>query len=147
MKVRNMIGKYPAKMDEKNRLFVPAKLRADLGQKFYVTIGVNCGHKCLTAYTAEGWQKLSDKYDQLPLAQKSGATGLLFIYAVECNPDKQFRFSLSSSLLEYAGIERDVVIVGRAGQAEIWDARNYAEFEAETLTPEKLLASLEAIGL
>ena len=142
-----MIGKYQARLDDKNRLFVPAKLRADLGQTFYVTIGVNCGHKCLTAYTAEGWQTLTEKYDALPLAQKAGATGLLCIFAVECNPDKQFRFSLSPSLMEYAGIGRDVMIVGRAGQAEIWDARRYAEFEAETLTPEKLLASLEAIGL
>lgn len=142
-----MIGKYPAKMDDKNRLFVPAKLRADLGETFYVTVGVNCGHKCLTAYTAEGWQRLTEKYDQLPIAQKSGATSLLFIYAVECNPDKQFRFTLSPSLMSYAGIERDVVIVGKAGQAEIWDAQRYTAFEEESLTPENLLASLEAIGL
>ena len=142
-----MIGKYPAKLDDKNRLFVPAKLRGELSESFYVTIGVNCGHKCLTIYTAEGWQRLTEKYDQLPIAQKAGATSLLFIYACECNPDKQFRFTLTQSLMEYAGISRDVVIVGRAGQAEIWDASGYAEFETEALTPEKLLASLEAIGL
>lgn len=142
-----MIGKYPTKLDDKNRLFVPAKLRNDLGGVFYVTIGVNCGHKCLTVYTEEGWKILTEKYDQLPLAQKAGATSLLFIFATECNPDKQFRFTLTQSLMEYAGISRDVVIVGRAGQAEIWDAKAYAAFEAEALTPEKLLASLEAIGL
>ena len=142
-----MIGKYPAKMDDKNRLFVPAKLRMELGNTFYVTIGVNCGHRCLTVYTEEGWQRLTDKYDQLPLAQKSGATSLLFIYATECNPDKQYRFTLTQSLMDYAGIGRDVVIVGRAGQAEIWDQAHYTAFEQEALTPEKLLASLEAIGL
>ena len=142
-----MIGKYPAKLDDKNRLFVPAKLRGELGSTFYVTIGVNCGHRCLTVYTEEGWQKLTDKYDQLPIAQKSGATSLLFIYATECNPDKQFRFTLTQSLMDYAGIGRDVVIGGRAGQAEIWDQAHYMAFEQEALTPEKLLASLEAIGL
>ena len=67
--------------------------------------------------------------------------------AVECNPDKQFRFGLSQFLLNYAGIDRDVMIVGRAGQAEIWDAAEFEAFEAENLTPEKLLASLEEIGL
>ena len=142
-----MIGKYPAKLDDKNRLFVPAKLRGELGGTFYVTIGVNGGHRCLTVYTQESWQQLVDKYDQLPLAQKSGATSLLFIYATECNPDKQFRFTLTQSLMDYAGIGRDVVIVGRAGQAEIWDQSHYAAFEMESLTPEKLLASLEASGL
>ena len=67
--------------------------------------------------------------------------------AAECNPDKQFRFPLTANLLQYAGIARDVMIVGRAGQAEIWDAEEFAAFEMENLTPEKLLASLEAIGL
>ena len=142
-----MIGKYPAKLDDKNRLFVPAKLRGELGGTFYVTIGVNCGHRCLTVYTEEGWQRLTDKYDQLPIAQKSGATSLLFIYATECNPDKQFRFTLTQSLMDYAGIGRDVVIVGRAGQAEIWDQAHYMAFEQEARTREKLLASLEASGL
>ena len=142
-----MIGKYPAKLDDKNRLFVPAKLRGELGSTFYVTIGVNCGHRCLTVYTEEGWQKLTDKYDQLPIAQKSGATSLLFIYATECNPDKQFRFGLTQNLIDFAGIKREVMIVGRAGQAEIWDAEEFDAFEQENLTPEKLLASLEAIGL
>ena len=145
--MRHLIGKYPAKLDEKNRLFVPAKLRGELGGTFYVTIGVNGGHRCLTVYTEESWRQLNDKYDQLPLAQKSGATSLLFIYAAECSPDKQFRFTLTQSLMDYAGIGRDVVIVGRAGQAEIWDQARFAAFEMEALTPEKLMASLEAIGL
>ena len=142
-----MIGKYPAKLDEKNRLFVPAKLRAELGDDFYITLGVNCGHRCLTVYTAEDWDTLSQNYNTLPISQRSAATSLIFMNATECNPDKQFRFSLTQFLLNYAGISKDVMIVGRAGQAEIWDAAEFQQFEEENLTPEKLLASLEAIGL
>ena len=142
-----MIGKYPAKMDDKNRLFVPAKLREELGSEFYVTLGFNGGHKCLTAYTTADWQTLSENYNRLPLAQRSGPTSLIFINAIECAPDKQFRFTLSQNLMNYAGIEKDVIVVGRAGQAEIWDAAEYEAFENENLSPEKLLASLEAIGL
>ena len=142
-----MIGRYPAKLDEKNRLFVPAKLRAEMGEDFFITLGVNCGHRCLTVYTAEDWQKLQNNYNELPISQRSAATSLIFMYATQCSPDKQFRFSVTQSLLEYAGIDREVMIVGRAGQAEIWDAEEFKKFEAENLTPEKLLASLEAIGL
>jgi len=142
-----MIGKYPAKLDEKNRLFVPAKLRAELGEDFYVTLGVNCGHRCLTVYTAAEWQTLSDNFNALSISKRAGATSLIFMNAVQCNPDKQFRFGLSQFLLNYAGIDREVMIVGRAGQAEIWDAAEFEAFEAENLTPEKLLASLEEIGL
>jgi len=142
-----LIGKYPAKMDDKNRLFVPAKLRTDRQEQFYVTLGINCGHRCLTVYTAADWQVLESNYNALPISQRGAATSLIFMNAAECTPDKQFRFGLSQFLLDYAGIDREVVIVGRAGQAEIWDADEFAAFEAENLTPEKLLASLEAIGL
>ena len=142
-----MIGKYSAKLDDKGRLFVPSKLRAELGEVFYVTLGVNCGHRCLTVYTAEEWQRLSDNYNALSISQRAGATSLIFMNAAECAPDKQFRFSLTQFLLNYAGIDREGMIVGRAGQAEIWDVKEFAAFEQENLTPEKLLASLEAIGL
>ena len=142
-----MIGKFAAKLDDKNRLFVPAKLRVELGADFFVTLGVNCGHRCLTVYTAADWQTLSDNYNQLPISQRGAATSLIFMNASECEPDKQVRFTLTQNLLDYAGIGRDVMIVGRAGQAEIWDCAEFAAFEAENLTPEKLLASLEAIGL
>ena len=142
-----MIGKYPAKLDDKKRLFVPAKLRGELGSTFYVTIGVNCGHRCLTVYTAADWDQLSRNYNALPISQRGAATSLIFMNAAECTPDKQFRFGLTQFLLDYAGIGREVMIVGRAGQAEIWDTREFERFEQENLTPEKLLASLEAIGL
>ena len=142
-----MIGKYSAKLDEKNRLFVPSKLRSELNDTFYVTLGVNCGHRCLTVYTAAEWQTLSDNFNALSIHKRAGATSLIFMNAAECTPDKQFRFPLTQFLLDYAGIDREVMIVGRAGQAEIWDAEEFKRFEQENLTPEKLLASLEAIGL
>ena len=142
-----MIGKYAAKLDEKNRLFVPAKLRNELGEHFFVTLGVNCGHRCLTIYTAADWETLGQNFNSLPISQRSAASSLIFMNATECAPDKQFRFSLTQFLLDYGGISRDVMIVGRAGQAEIWDAEEFAAFERENLTPEKLLASLEEIGL
>ena len=142
-----MIGKFPAKMDDKGRLFVPAKLREELGGKFFVTYGFNGSHKCLTAYTEADWQAMTENFNRLSITQRSGAASLIFINAAECCPDKQFRFGLTQNLLGYAGIERDVLIVGRAGQAEIWDTAEYEAFENENLSPEKLLASLEAIGL
>ena len=142
-----MIGKYPAKLDEKNRLFVPAKLRAELGEDFYVTLGVNCGHRCLTVYTTQDWVTLIENYNNLPISRRSAASSLIFMNATQCSPDKQFRFGLTQFLLDYAGIGREVMIVGRAGQAEIWDAAEFNAFEQQNLSPEKLLASLEEIGL
>ena len=86
-----MIGQFPAKLDDKSRLIAPAKLREKLGETFYVTVGINCGHKCLTVYTADRWQAMKEKYDSLSVIEKASPTSVLFIYASECTPDKQFR--------------------------------------------------------
>ena len=142
-----MIGKYPAKMDDKNRLFVPAKLRPALGETFFVTVGVNCGRRCLTVYTAEDFHTMESNFNNLNVAKRSGASTLIFAFANRCVPDKQFRFPVTSEQIRYAGLGQEVMIVGRAGQAEIWNSEEYAAFELENLSPEKLLASLEEIGL
>ena len=141
-----MIGKYTARVDDKGRLFVPAKLRAELGETFYVTLGFHGSRRCLTVYTSQGWAEFNEQYNRLPPAQKAGPVGIIFSKAVECTPDRQFRFLLSANLYQYAGIDRDVIIVGQAGQAEIWDAGTYADYEREMLTPENLLAALEAMS-
>ena len=142
-----MIGRYPAKMDDKCRLFVPSKLREALGNDFYVTVGANGNHRCLTVYTAEDFHTLENNFNALNVHKRSGASTLIFAFANRCMPDKQFRFPITAEQVRYAGLGQEVMIVGRAGQAEIWDAQEFAAFEAENLTPEKLLASLEAIGL
>ena len=142
-----MIGKYTAKVDDKGRLFVTAKLRAELGEEFYVTLGYNSGFKCLQVFTKEGWKDFCDKFNTLPQAQRQSLAALFFTNAVECNPDKQFRFTLSQYLFKFAGIDRDVVIAGVAGQALIWDAATYEAFEQQMLTPENLFAALEALQI
>ena len=65
-------------MDEKGRLFVPAKLRGELGETFFVTIGTNGGRRCLTVYTQAGWESLCARYDALPLSQKFGPMGSIW---------------------------------------------------------------------
>ena len=142
-----MTGRYPARMDDKGRLFVPAKLREALGSDFYVTIGANCGRRCLTVYTAEDFHTMENNFNTLNVAKRSGASTLIFAFANRCVPDKQFRFPITSEQIRYAGLGQEVMIVGRAGQAEIWNSEEYAAFELENLSPDKLLASLEEIGL
>ena len=142
-----MNGSYYVKLDDKNRLIVPTKLRASLGETFYVTLGVNCGYRCLTVYTEEDWQKLTEKYNQLPIAQRGAATSLLFMFAADCTPDKQFRFMLPQDLLDYANLTRDVVIAGRACQIEIWNDADFKKFVAENNNPDKLLESLQNVQI
>ena len=116
-----MFGKYKHAVDPKGRLFVPAKLREELGDAFYVTLGLD---HCLSVYTEEGWQAI----------------------AAKCEPDKQGRFSLPAELRQYAGLGQDVTFIGQGGHAEIWDSAAYEALEQETLTPENLAAAMEELG-
>ena len=138
-----MYGKYRHCVDPKGRLFVPAKLREELGEAFYVTLG---SARCLTVYTQSSWDAFMEKSNAVPLHQY-GSLRFLLANVVKCEPDKQGRFLLPTELRAFANITQNVVFIGQGSHAEIWDAEEFKKFEAENLTPQNLLASLEAIGL
>lgn len=137
-----MYGKYRHTIDPKGRLFVPAKLREELGTAFYVTLGVD---HCLTVYPRESWDSFMEKYSAIPIHQL-GALRYLIANVVECEPDKQGRFLLPQELRTYAGISQNVVFIGQGNHGEIWDAQAYDAQEQENLKPEKLLAAMKELG-
>ena len=136
-----MYGRYDHGVDPKGRLFVPAKLRTELGDAFYVTLGLD---HCLSVYTQEGWSRILEKFNSLPISQ-STKMRFLFANAAKCEPDKQGRFLLPAELRRYAGIGQEVTFIGQAGHAEIWDSEAYDALESETLTPESLAAVMEEL--
>ena len=136
-----MVGKYRHTVDPKGRLFVPSKLREELGNVFYVTLGLD---SCLSVYTEAGWQAITEKYNALPLT-KARKIRFLFANAAKCEPDKQGRFLIPAELREYAGLKQEVTFIGQAGHAEIWDSETYDALENETLTPESLAAAMEEL--
>ena len=137
-----MFGKYKHSVDEKGRLFVPSKLRDELGSTFYVTLGLD---HCLSVYTETGWQAILDKYNALPISQ-ARKMRFLFANAAKCEPDAQGRIVLPQKLRAYAHLEKDVVVIGVSNRAEIWNAEKWAEIEAEELNPENLAAVMEELG-
>lgn len=136
-----MVGKYRHTVDPKGRLFVPSKLRTELGDSFYVTLGLD---HCLSVYTEEGWAAIVEKYNALPLVQ-ARKMRFLFANAAKCEPDKQGRFLIPTELREYAGLKQEVTFIGQGGHAEIWDSEAYDRLEAEALTPEALAAAMEEL--
>lgn len=137
-----MYGKYRHTVDPKGRLFVPSKLRDELGEAFYVTLGLD---HCLSVYTEAGWQSILDKYNALPISQ-ARKMRFLFANAAKCEPDSQGRILLPQKLRAYAGLDKDVVIIGVSNRAEIWNAERWAALEAEELNPENLAAVMEELG-
>ncbi len=139
-----MTGQYQHSIDAKGRLFIPAKLREELGPRFYVTIAGT--DLCLAVYSEEGWKKLTEKFDSLPYSKAKKAIRTLYSNAAKCEPDAQGRILLPQKLRSYAKLEKDVVVIGVSNRAEIWNADAWAALEAEELKPENLAAGMEELG-
>jgi mraZ protein len=137
-----MTGQYQHSIDSKGRLFIPAKLREELGDTFYVTMGVD---RCLSVYSDESWARFTEKFESLPYT-KTRAMRPLFANAAKCEPDAQGRILIPAKLRDYADLKKDVVVIGVSNRAEIWNAAAWDALEAEELNPENLSAVMEELG-
>lgn len=136
----SITGTYEHSMDTKGRLFIPAKLREDLGSICYLTMGMDA---CLAIYPLESWNVFTDKFTALPMS-KSRQMRPLFANAVKCEPDSQGRLVVPQALRRYAGLSKDVVIIGVHNRAEIWDAEQW-RMTQEEMTPEHMMELLESL--
>ena len=112
-------GEYSHSIDAKGRLIMPAKFRELLGEQFVVTKGFD---GCLFVFSEEGWESFEEKLQALPMDKpEARMLGRFFIAgAIDVEVDKQGRILMPSNLLQHAGIEKEAVIAGVGGRAEIW---------------------------
>lgn len=110
-------GRYDYTIDAKGRLNFPAKFRDAMGESFVVLEWVD---DCLFALPMAEVERLADKLESDELMDSWAVTGDLFSTAYEVVPDKQGRILLPAELREYAGLTKDVTIIGNRSHAEIW---------------------------
>lgn len=139
--VAPVTGTNQHSIDAKGRLAIPSKLREELGDVFYVTIGPD---PCLTVYSEQSWARLTEKFDALPYS-KARALRPLFSNAVRCEPDGQGRILLPQKLREYAHLKKDVSVIGVSSRAEIWDTATWQELERQELESGNMLAAMEEL--
>ena len=140
-----MTGQYQHSIDAKGRLFIPAKLREELGETFYMTISAT--DPCLVIYSEEGWAALTEKLDSLPQSKVRALSRQLYSNAMKCEPDAQGRILLSQKLRKFASLEKDVVIAGVSKRAEIWNAEKWAAQEEEELNSASLAALMNELNI
>jgi MraZ protein len=114
------IGEYNITIDDKGRLAVPVKFREALAIGAVVTRGLDAS---LFLLPLEEWGKLADKIAGLPLGQANSRAfaRLMLAGAMDTSLDKQGRFIVPEYLRRYAGLKKDVVMVGVQNRLEIWD--------------------------
>lgn len=136
-----MTGEYEHSLDSKGRLFIPARLRAELGDAFYVTVSME---QCLTVYSLESWAELTEKCNAMPYV-KQRKMRPLFALAARCEMDSQGRVLLPQNLRQFAHLTKDVAIVGCNNHAEMWDLDTWKEINAVEMTPENIAAVMEEL--
>ena len=136
-----MTGEFQHSLDAKGRLFIPARLRDELGDVFYVTLSME---KCLSAYSGTSWQELADKVNAMP-SVKQRKMRPLFAHAARCELDAQGRVLIPQHLRDYAGFSKSVTVVGCNNHAELWDSEAWEAVFREETTPENIAAVMEEL--
>ena len=137
-------GEFRHGIDPKNRLFIPARHREELGESFVIAKSIR--EKCLRVYSMEEWQAYIRPIEALDGKDKERIVRALSRNAAQVTPDSQGRVVLTPDLIKYAEIDKNTYIVGCGHYSEIWSDVNY-----EAMVEEEDLASmrdlLESYGL
>ncbi|NLC69644.1 MAG: division/cell wall cluster transcriptional repressor MraZ [Clostridiaceae bacterium] len=140
-------GEYQHSIDQKGRIIIPAKFREGLGDKFILTKGLE---ECLFAYSKEEWKNLEAKLKVLPFTDKDVRrfTRFFFSGATECEMDKQGRILVPQNLRAYAGLEKDVYVIGVQSRVEIWDKARWDQYiSPEETSPDKIAEKMAMLGI
>ena len=140
-----LIGEYEHSLDSKNRIIMPSKFRDDIGEKFIVTKGLD---GCLFAYSITEWKNFEEKLRSLPLSNKDARAFSRFFFAgaTDCLLDKQGRFLIPANLIEFAGLEKDLVIVGMNSRIEIWAKSKWKSVD-EQISADEIAEKMEMLGI
>lgn len=124
------VGQYAHNIDDKGRLAVPARFRADL-KKAVVTKGLE---NCLVVYPKKKWDVFAEKLAALSVTKTNSRAfaRLMLAGAMEVSVDSQGRVILPDYLRTYAGLVKKVVITGLYDRLEIWDEAGWQKYQSET---------------
>ena len=123
------MGTYTPKLDDKGRIFLPAKFRDQLAEGLVVTRGQEF---CLTVWPMTAFEEVARRAQEAPVTVKGARdyTRFLFAGATDEKPDKQGRITIPPMLREYASLNKDVVVIGVMNRVEIWDPARWEEYSA-----------------
>jgi len=138
-----MIGEYQHSIDAKNRLFIPAKFREELGGSFYITKGPD---GCIYVCSQEYWTSIEEKLKTFPISKSRNLQRTLFANAAKLEPDAQGRIVIPKKLKEYANLIKDVAIIGVSTHAEIWDLERWRQIDEDELTGDNMMANMDELG-
>jgi len=123
-------GTYTPRLDDKGRIFLPAKFRDELAEGLVVTRGQE---RCLYVWSLEEFGKLTERLREVPVTNKSARDymRMFFAGASDETPDKQGRVTIPGMLRDYASLSKDCIVIGAMNRVEIWDSASWQTYSEE----------------
>ncbi|HEU5126796.1 MAG TPA: division/cell wall cluster transcriptional repressor MraZ [Glycomyces sp.] len=133
------LGTHNPRLDDKGRVILPAKFREALAEGVVITKGQE---RCLYVFPEDEFARLADALQSAPMSSKTARAynRVFFASAHDETPDKQGRVTIPPRLREYAGLDRDLVVIGASNRVEIW---NTGTWDAYLEASEAAFADIE----
>lgn len=124
------LGTYTPRLDEKSRLILPAKFREELAEGLVLTRGQE---RCIYVFSAREFERVHEQMRSAPLSSRQARDYIrVFLSGASDEvPDKQGRVTVPAPLRQYAGLDRDVTVIGAGTRVEIWDSESWNTYLAE----------------
>lgn len=121
------LGTYEPKLDDKGRVILPARFREDLEGGIVLTRGQE---HCIYAFPAQEFEQMTVELRRAPLSSKQARDYIrvLLSGAYKEVPDKQGRITLPPDLRKYAGLDRELTVIGAGSRAEIWNSQAWNDY-------------------
>ena len=139
-------GEYRHSVDDKGRIAVPAKFRAQIEEGAVVSRWLDA---CLAIHTRTGWDQLAAKVAGLPITDSGSRLFQRYVFAgaFEAGLDRQGRVVVPAYLRDWAGLEGEAVIVGSRDHAEIWSPARWDDYRRALEDPDSLAQALDGLGI
>ena len=121
------LGTFTPRLDDKGRLILPSKFRNELADGLVMTRGQE---RCLYVFSESEFESMHERIRQAPVTSKQARDYLrVFLSGAHPEtPDKQNRVTVPQGLREYAGLDRELAVIGAGSRAEIWDAEAWETY-------------------
>ena len=122
-----VLGTYEPKLDDKGRVILPARFREDMEGGIVLTRGQE---HCIYAFPAQEFEQMTVELRRAPLSSKQARdyVRVLLSGAYKEVPDKQGRITLPPDLRKYAGLDRELTVIGAGSRAEIWNSQAWNDY-------------------
>ena len=139
-----LVGRYNQNIDAKGRVNIPSKFRSSLGETFIVAVG---DEKCVNIYPLDEWDAFMERVASVDVEDRAMIMRYIQDASAECDLDSQGRVVIPPEIREYAGLSKEIVVVGEQRKIEVWSLDNWNKYRTDNFDMAKISNIMKQIGI